>query len=212
MSDPVHMNSCLYRWVFEQVPPERCLAYAAGPLEGLVRFGYSYTSATCRFFELIDGKPHERGGATSIDLSRVFELRMFSNHFDITWSREGGTGRLVIVTDDGAVTEALGQDVCDYHRLPFAIPTIEAVTQLENQYLLWGECFEQTEDGWSCLAAPRVGTLWVPIPLTKGGRGVLLAREYFKRAAYGNVVFCGERLLGIGEAAKVRGTKTRPAA
>jgi CRISPR-associated protein (TIGR03984 family) len=203
MSQATNVPTQLYRWIFDNVPPERCLEYAAGPLDGLVRTGFSYTSAACRFFEMNDGIPRGYGDPDSADgirLAEVFELHLFGADFDMAWVRRGAVGRLVISADDEVVASGLAIDVCQHFGLPHAEPSAEPVTTIDHEYLLWGTC-EEKLGGWSRLGSPRTGSLWVPTEFDVGQRAVLRARQYLRKAVYGNVVFCGDRLMGFGTAA-----------
>lgn len=206
MSETADDVTKLWRWAFDDVPVERCFEYAAGPLDGLIRFGFSYSPDACRFFEVVEGRAIERredkrpGGETSraeVSLARVFEVRMFSKHFDLGWTRYGATGRLLIVADDPDVTDALGDANCAYYGLPVGAPQPPInVAARDHTYLVWGEALQQF-DGWTRMVAPRIGSLWVPEEIPRGQRAQMRAREYFRSSDYGNVVFCGERLLGL---------------
>lgn len=74
----------------------------------------------------------------------------------------------------------------------------------DHTYLLWGESVDLGANaipGWTKLVTARIGTLWVPFPnAAEKARVVLTAREYFVTSTDGNVVFAGERLVGMREA------------
>lgn len=155
--------------------------------------GLFYTPMRCAFgmwngTALLD---HQEVG---IDLSQIFEARLFNPELELHWLRDcegSGEGRAVYLTENA-----------ERKWEPVSIRSAR-----EHDYLLWGRGWVGTEklaEGWSCLAEARIGTLYVPIPNIDQDRCVQLkACEYFGLASgeagkeHGNTVVLAERLLGL---------------
>lgn len=136
-----------------------------------------------------------------VDLSAVYEARVFTGEAELRWTGD----RAVLLTEDRApFPPAFDEPVED----------LEALTTLDNHYLLWGAVDDSAAPGpgWVALSSTRVGRLTVPMPTTvprvegHHRRVRLLTREYVVVGDdHGNVHVAEERLIGF-EPYLVKGT------
>jgi len=109
-----------------------------------------------------------------------------------------GLGRAVLISDI-ELTSVFNDEV--------DVSLTQILDTIPQQYLLWGKGIVRSPSsfqGWSRLAAARIGTLDVPIMGIKPKQQVkLMAKEYIGLCEgeagekYGNVSVLEERLLGL---------------
>jgi CRISPR-associated protein (TIGR03984 family) len=153
-------------------------------------------------FGLLRGGDFRDESDKPLDMTTVFEARVFAPEGELRWLNDPerfGIGKAVYISEtDGGPK----------NWLPAEPMTVDA---FENAYLLWGEHWKparEFKNGWSCLAAGRIGELPAPFPgansrapaLRAKERVRLRTREYFGPAsaeagAHGNIVVVDERLL-----------------
>jgi len=122
------------------------------------------------------------------DLTEIFEARIFNERAELRWLHTGdGRGRAVLLSEDAA---ALSAD------FPERDGTVHAAEVLEGQYLLWGRVVGGG-DGWTALAAERIGTIHIPVDIPRQPEyAALTTREYVARdPRHGNAYIAEERLL-----------------
>jgi CRISPR-associated protein (TIGR03984 family) len=131
-----------------------------------------------------------------IDLTWVFEARLFDDFIELRWLRDssGDGGHRAVILAETEVD--LSEKLDGWKPLKIVTPIIDA---LEQTYLLWGEgTSTQLADGWSELATPRIGTMPVPLPGVKPHERVLMrTREYLAEFECGNVGVFDERLVRL---------------
>lgn len=140
-------------------------------------FAILYSPNKC-WLALFDGTKFvdEKG---EIDVSRVFEARVFNSEKELRWLNDAdGKGKSTVISDAS---------------FPDAIGTIT------QNYLLWGEVSpnNRTNGNWTEFAEARIGKFHVPIKTTS--RAHFTAIEYLCEFADGNVAVIDERLTGISE-------------
>ncbi|MEU1882053.1 CRISPR-associated protein Csx19 [Streptosporangium sp. NPDC020072] len=141
----------------------------------------SVTGGTCRTPEGV------------VDLSAVYEARVFTGEAELRWT---GESAVLLAEDRASFPPAFDEEVED----------LEALTTLDNHYLLWGVVDDSASPGpgWVALSSSRVGRLTVPmataVPRSEGHhrRVRLLTREYVVVGDdHGNVHVAEERLIGF---------------
>ena len=130
-----------------------------------------------------------------INYASVFEARLFCPKYEFRWLNEyEGYGRAVLLCDLEPEVSKLSDYLAD------EVAPLQAIDTLSQTYLLWGEGIASaTPQGWSKLAAARIGRLSVPIVGAGKGKAVRLhAREYLStEPKFGNVSVVEERLLDL---------------
>lgn len=166
-------------------------------LEGAI--GLFYSPSVCAIGRLTKQKDEKLAVQTmqcrrkqwqlidAMNLSAVFEARVFNDRADFRWLNTPGAtgGRSVIVTE----AEATSADSKIYDTLP-------------QQYALWGEYDEDTEsfpeEDWTIVSTSQVGKLAVPISSTERKDFVVLStKEYLQADEDGNAYVKYERLLNF---------------
>ncbi len=154
--------------------------------------GLFYSPESCSLLQVMGTEVRDSRNSI-VNLDRVFEARVFNEHYELRWLNDrGGQGTAVLLSE---------QSIASY--LETDIPAITPIETQKQTYLLWGEGFpaKNLEAGWSRLATSRLGKLDVPIAgVTQQGQRVRLkAIEYFQclDELYGNVVVAEERLTGF---------------
>lgn len=167
-----------------------------------------YTPNTCQFGRWKEGNIFDAEDK-AIALEQVFEIRLFAKTAELRWLRDpstDGLGNAVYLFDEHS--EAL------FNGEGWEKETLNNLTGQENHYLLWGKYWpsenENLANGWGCLAASRIGELFVPVPdlNQKEQRVRLKTREYFGlprnangsltlAGQHGNQVVVEERWLGL---------------
>ncbi len=155
-----------------------------------------YAPSFCTFAKF------ENGGLSLIEnksLSTVFESRVFNQSVELRWLNvSNGLGRAVLISDI-ELTKVFDDDV--------DVSLTEILDTIPQQYLLWGKGVVRstsTPQGWSRLAAARIGALDVPISGVQPKQQVqLIAKEYIGLCQgeagkkYGNVAVLEERLIEL---------------
>ena len=166
---------------------------------GAAAVGLLYSPQSCEFAALASGELRGSDGQP-VDLSMVFEARIFSQVAELRWLNDPGRGqrhRAAIDAERGH-SESLGA--------PWRVNLTNAVDTLSQTYLLWGEGTEcrnykgrPLADGWSLLGTARIGALAVPVAGVNGRnqRVLLNTIEYLVEVDYGNVVVRDERLIAL---------------
>ncbi|MEV4182524.1 CRISPR-associated protein Csx19 [Streptosporangium canum] len=124
--------------------------------------------------------------AGSVDLSAVYEARIFTTQVELRWVE---AGYAVLLTEDRSLLPP---------SFDGPVEALSAEAVLDARYLLWGEVKAFTS-GWVALGSARIGTLTVPVaaPLHEG-RVRLVAREYVVAdRVHGNAHVAEERLVGF---------------
>ena len=164
---------------------------------GSTVWGLAYEPAACRIFRWQRGKAIVPGASAPLDPDKVFELRLFGPRWEVRWLRDGTKGRLAILTDHESTGKRL---MTGANRIGLRGDRLATEPFFRDHgYLLWGE-FESRQRHASKLTSARIGPLMVPWTspsLSRNDRIVIRAREYFRIAEDGNVVFYDERLLGF---------------
>jgi len=151
-----------------------------------------YTPKNCQFATFTEGRLCVATEEISRDqLAQIFEARIFNQDYELRWlNQRQGQGKSVLLWDKEEL-EATKQN------LKKQTPIIRT---LDQTYALWGEGTGiSPSEGWSRLAAARIGKLDVPIKqLSAKQRVYLKTREYLKQdERYGNVSVAEERLLSL---------------
>lgn len=154
-----------------------------------------YAPSFCKFAKF------ENGGLSLVDdrsLSTVFEARVFNQNVELRWLNiSNGLGRAVLISDI-EITRVFTDEE--------DVSLTEILDTIPQQYLLWGKGVVRSPSlpqGWSRLAAARIGALDVPITGIKPKQQVkLIAREYIglsegDAGEYGNVAVVEERLIDL---------------
>ncbi len=164
------------------------LQVCAQPLKEAVALLYSPNA--CQFAKLQANGYLVDSEGTFIDLNAVFEARVFNHTCELRWlNNSNGQGEAVLISEN-PITSYLETD----------IEPLKPLSTHEQQYLLWGKSTDHaTTDGWSILAAARIGKLPVPIrEVATEQRAYLQACEYLAVVDdYGNVAVVEERLIGL---------------
>ncbi|WP_329423565.1 CRISPR-associated protein Csx19 [Streptosporangium sp. NBC_01495] len=134
-----------------------------------------------------------RGCVTSagpVDLSTVYEARVFTSEVELRWVE---AGYAVVLTEDESLLPASFGDPLD------ALP---AETTMEARYLVWGKVIAPTLEpapGWVTLRSARIGAVTVPMTTpAPQDRVRLTAREYVVAdRVHGNAYVAEERLIGF---------------
>jgi len=133
----------------------------------------------------------------TLDLSDVFDARVFSPDIELRWHAGADAGRAVALSEQQLTIPGWepGQRD-DVARAPGSI----------EGYLLWGERVEPIGDGWVRSHSGRVPPVDVPAAAARPGNSVRLdVVEYVTSDAHGNVAVCEERLCGFTVQAGVSG-------
>jgi CRISPR-associated protein (TIGR03984 family) len=155
-----------------------------------------YSPKRC-YFGTLDAPGKLTGSkGQEIDLSCIFEARVFNENAELRWLNEAqGQGRAVLLAE---------QDISAW--LDESLVTITPVKILDQTYLLWGQGVKSTlASGWSRLTAARIGRLDVPFAnVPEYERVQLRVREYLadtdaagKPDPHGNVSVAEERLISL---------------
>ncbi|WP_440106038.1 type III-D CRISPR-associated protein Csx19 [Streptosporangium sp. H16] len=141
-----------------------------------------------------------RGCVTSagpVDLSTVYEARVFTSRMELRWVE---AGYAVALTEDESLLPASFGDPLD------ALPV---ETTLEARYLVWGKVVAPAQatvspvaasvPGWVTLRSARIGAVTVPMTTpAPQDRVRLTAREYVVAdRIHGNAYVAEERLIGF---------------
>ncbi len=137
-----------------------------------------YAPNECRL-AIFDGTKFVDDTKTEIDISRVFEARVFNSEKELRWlNQANGEGKSTIISDAS---------------LP------EAIGNIDQNYLVWGKKSDDSINGWTRFAEARIGAFYVPVTLTDKEYAVFETVEYLGEFADGNVGVFEERLKGIKE-------------
>ena len=159
-------------------------------LEGAISLLYS--PQRCILARLAsDGTLRNANGHT-IDLTSVFEARLFSEGCELRWlNRRAGVGDVALISE--AAQESL---------TGFAAIDSQICEPLPQRYLLWGERArsQPSVDDWRRLADARIGKLDIPLAQSFGQeqRVYLKTSEYLAVADdYGNMAVIEERFVKL---------------
>ncbi|MHB1557391.1 MAG: type III-D CRISPR-associated protein Csx19 [Isosphaeraceae bacterium] len=165
-------------------------------LEHKAGIGLFYEPTCCKFACLDDTGRLSGPDGRSIDVSRIFEARVFRESMELRWLKDPSDdqGHRAVILSEAVPSSTLGDP---WTRLE--IEKTPVIGTLPQTYLLWGEgTGKSLGDGWCELATPRIGSLPVPIPnVAPHGRVVLRTREYLAEYAHGNVAVFEERLVRL---------------
>lgn len=196
MSDP----TALYIWTKEQMALDDALRAAEYLVGGAPVVGLFYSPRWCRIGLYRDGAFKDENDAP-LELTHVFEGRIFSERGELRWWNDPATG---FGRGKAAYLSEINRSPEGWPHPPVGR---EDLFPCPNQYLLWGEGWKPKKRtlvaGWSCLATGRIGTLMVPFPdLPPKERLQLTTIEYLgldpgEAGQHGNVVVIEERLLKL---------------
>lgn len=168
---------------------EKCKGILAGAVAII------YSPSFCKFAKFENGKLMDEK-LQELDIKTVFEARVFNPHAELRWLNvSNGQGRAVLISEEN-ISQYLDDEIEDLTTVKDGIT--------EQTYLLWGKGVVRpsTPQGWSRLAAARIGALDVPIADIHPKQQVkLVAREYIGLCEgeagkeYGNVAVLEERLM-----------------
>lgn len=124
--------------------------------------------------------------AGPVDLSTVYEARVFTAQVELRWVE---AGYAVLLTEHRDLLPAFFGD---------PLEDLSAETTLDAHYLVWGEVKASASD-WATLGSDRIGTLTVPMAAPHAEKRVrLAAREYVVAdKVHGNAYVAEERLVGF---------------
>ncbi|WP_448604651.1 type III-D CRISPR-associated protein Csx19 [Thermoleptolyngbya sp.] len=185
----------MYRQSEQDISLEKALNQVKDLMPGAIALFYS--PQACRFGRLEpDGQvticTNSKQGwqAQTLDLSPVFEARIFNEQAELRWLKvPRQNGRAVLLTE----LEQLKNCFDSSGELPY-------LKSIDQAYLLWGKRLEQSApEGWSILSAARIGAMAVPISSSGSQDTVILhSREYPGEVdEYGNVAVQEERLMEL---------------
>lgn len=177
----------------KQVSLTAAIAACQKALEGAIALLYSPQS--CTLAQLAPDGTLRDAGDRAIDLTDVFEARLFNAVCELRW-----LNRLAGVGDAALISEAAQQSLTG-----FVIINSQACECLPQQYLLWGERARNTKaesNAWQRLADARIGKLDIPLDqkFTQDQRVYLKTCEYLAVAEgddYGNMAVIEERLVKL---------------
>jgi CRISPR-associated protein (TIGR03984 family) len=155
--------------------------------------GLFYSPQACQFGRICeDGIVEVLKGdkPDHLDLSNVFEARIFNRTAELRWLNVlGEGGKAVLLSEDENLPPILKKPM----------EPINYREKLEQTYLLWGEPIDRKPPAnWEFLATARIGTLAIPQPeREKGDYVVLNSREYLSAGDCGNVSIVQERLVNL---------------
>lgn len=133
----------------------------------------------------------------AVDLSSIFEARLFDPQREMRWwHASGGAGRAIVLGEQpDSLPDGDGE-----------IPPLAAVEVVDGTYLLWGRALADGTAGWTTLSAARIGVLRVPLAGTPPQERVALTtREYVAvEPRYGNAYVAEERLVQFEVANPIR--------
>lgn len=199
MSEAVATKTKLYRQSQQDISLEDALNQVQDLMPGAIALLYS--PEACSFGRLeSDGRVTicrngEQGWQEqTLDLSPVFEVRVFNERAELRWlSIPGSKGKAVLISE----TE-LGKKFAD------DTGELSYLKAAEQTYLLWGEPLNKVKQAapanWSILSAARIGTMPVPIAPGSNNQTIveLRSREYLGEIEpYGNVAVQEERLMNL---------------
>lgn len=134
----------------------------------------------------------------SLDLSAVFEVRLFTKTAEFSWLNDptGIGGRAVLVTPTKLEIQIFEQP------LENVKPEGNCYSSLLQSYLVWGEYDSDTErvseKDWTIVSTSQIGQLAIPIaPTPRRDFVVLKTQEYLTTDEHGNAYVKYERLLNL---------------
>ena len=174
----------------KQVSLTAAIAACQKALEGAIALLYS--PQRCTLARLDDDGKLRDAGDRAIDLTDVFEARLFNTVCELRW-----LNRLAGVGDAALISEAAQQSLNG-----FAATAPQACEPLPQQYLLWGERARSQPgvESWQRLADARIGKLDIPWAqkFEQEQRVYLKTCEYLDAVDdYGNVAVIEERLVKL---------------
>ncbi|TVQ16291.1 MAG: TIGR03984 family CRISPR-associated protein [Leptolyngbya sp. DLM2.Bin15] len=174
----------------KQVPLTAAIAACQEALEGAIALLYS--PQRCTLARLADDGMLRDAGDRAIDLTDVFEARLFNAICELRW-----LNRLAGVGDAALISEAAQNSLTG-----FVATDPQVCEPLLQQYLLWGERARSQPgvDSWQRLADARIGKLDIPLAQSFGQeqRVYLKTCEYMDVVGdYGNMAVIEERLVKL---------------
>jgi CRISPR-associated protein (TIGR03984 family) len=203
-SDLNDVSRCwLHRWVARQPVDTGSQLVGTVNASGYNVFGFAMLPDAFRLFKIgADGTamvPDKNGRLKSwAGFQHAYEVKLFSEHFEMRWRRDGSEAVVSIVSDDEAFASNYNEKL---GKLKAKNPL--AAWRRNDQYVVWGEVTASSAPpGWSQVYSRRVGHLWVPhVPgaaTSKMTRIAVKRIEYLvEEETFGNVVPWGERLTGF---------------
>jgi len=184
-------GTTLYRYRAEGLTLRAAISVCQGTLEGVIALLYS--PQHCSLARLAPDGTLQDAGDLAIDLTDVFEARLFNAVCELRW-----LNRLAGVGDVALISEAAQQSLTGF----VAIDS-QACECLPQQYLLWGERARKNKaesNAWQRLADARIGKLDIPLDqkFMQDQRVYLKTCEYVAVGDdYGNMAVIEERLVKL---------------
>jgi CRISPR-associated protein (TIGR03984 family) len=159
-----------------------------------------YTPSKCRLYLVRAGILSDEADA-ACDTS-PYEARIFNEQGELRWlctpALDERKGRAVYLTEDAAASPSIDSR-------EWRAGECLQCQRWDNHYAVWGAPTgaEPSGSAWSCLADPRIGSLFVPLAAITGKRRVrLCSYEYVGRdpgpaGDHGNVAVIEERFLAF---------------
>lgn len=184
-------ETTLYRYRADgQMTLDEAIAACKGEIEGAIALLYS--PRRCMLAQLSDDGILQNVSGNNIELTSVFEARLFSEDCELRWlNRQAGTGDAALISE-AALPSLVGFTEID----------AQPCEALPQQYLLWGERArsQPNVESWQSLADARIGKLDVPLAQSfeQAQRVYLATCEYLNVVDdYGNVAVIEERLVKL---------------
>jgi len=183
-------DTTLYRYRVVGLTLAGAIAACQDALAGAIALLYSPQS--CTLARLAPDGTLQNAGDCAIDLTDVFEARLFNAVCELRWlNRLAGVGHAALISE--TAQQAL---------TGFAITDSQVCECLPQQYLLWGERArsQPSAESWQRLADARIGRLDIPLAqeFTQDQRVYLKTCEYLAPADdYGNIAVIEERLVKL---------------
>jgi CRISPR-associated protein (TIGR03984 family) len=170
------------------IPLADALQACAQPLRGAVALLYS--PVACQFTKLLASGQLVDSDGSCIDLSAVFEARVFNQDYELRWLNESNGQGPAVLLSENSIPDYLETDLEPLH----------ALSTHPQEYLIWGKSTDCSASAdWSILSTARIGKLPVPIGgIAEEQRAYLQACEYLSTVdKYNNVAVVEERLIGL---------------
>ncbi|QKD83389.1 TIGR03984 family CRISPR-associated protein [Thermoleptolyngbya sichuanensis A183] len=204
MSEAVATKTKLYRQSKMDISLEDALNQVKDLMSGAIALLYSPQACSFGRFESNgqvticcnskQGNSKQDWQEQTLDLSSVFEARVFNERAELRWlSIPGSKGKAVLISETN-LEKKFADDTNELNYLK----------AVEQKYLLWGEPLNKVKQpapaNWSILSAARIGAMPVPISPGSNNQTVveLHSREYLGEIEpYGNVAVQEERLMKL---------------
>lgn len=147
-------------------------------------FAILYSPNKCFLALFKNGQFYGENGA--IDISNVFEARLFNKTAELRWLKDGDMGTALILSEDEQIKFDENVSSGKYQTI-------------DQNYLVWGQSVGIFKNGWTEFGTARIESFYVPLPnIAAQEYAKFTAVEYLKaEEKNGNVFVMDERLTGI---------------